>query len=221
MMPTRRTFASIACLTALLGLLHAGPSSAGPAEDYADGSKRYAQGDLIAAMPLLQRAADAGHAAAQAALAEIFDQSDNSTDAAEYFRKSALQGNADGQFGLGALLAAGQGTPKNLAEARKWIQLAAEQGQKLAINELALAYMNGGLDLPDEARRSPEALRWIMAAADNDYLTAMERLAAAYRSGELGLRVDAKAAAQWDARVNKARGTRQGRRNKKGASGNE
>lgn len=202
-------------LSVVLGFLCAGPCQAGPAEEYNDGAKRYGDGDLIAAMPLLRKSADAGHAAAQAMLAEILDQSDSSAEAVDYFRKAALQGNADGQFGLGALLAAGQGAPKDAAEGRKWILLAAEQGHKLAINELASAYIVGGLDIPDNARQSAEALRWIRTAAENEYLQAMERLAAAYRNGEFGLAADVKTAAQWEGRINKVRGIRQGQRNKK------
>lgn len=211
----RPTIASLARLSAVLALLHTGAAQAGPAEDYNDGTKRYADGDLIAAMPLLRKAADAGHAAAQAAIAEILDQADSSTEAVEYYRKSAVQGNAEGQFGLGAMLAAGQGTPKNLAEARKWITLAAEQDHKLAVNELALAYISGGLEIPDAQRQGADALRWIRAAADNGYITAMDKLAAAYRNGELGLAVDVKAAEHWAEKVRKIRGIRQGRRNKR------
>lgn len=201
-------------VTALL-IVAVGPVHAGPAEDYAEGAKRYVAGDLIAAMPLLTRAADGGHAAAQAAIGEILEQADSNEEAIEYFRKSAVQGNADGQFGLGTMLASGTGAAKNIAEARKWIVLAAEQGHKLAINELALAYIVGGLDIPEDRRQSAEALRWIRTAADNGYLTAMEKLAAAYRSGELGLNIDVKAADQWAEKIRKMRGAPKGRRNKK------
>ncbi len=162
----------------------------------------------MAAMPLLQRAADAGHAAAQAAMGEILDRADSGAEAIEYYRKSAAQGNADGQFGLGSMIAAGQAAPKNPHDARKWIVLAAEQGHKLAINELALAYISGGLDISEDARNSAEALRWIRAAAENRYLTAMEKLAAAYRSGELGLTIDVDAAERWTEEIRKSRGIR-------------
>jgi hypothetical protein len=40
----------------------------------------------------------------------------------------------------------------------------------------------------------------------------MERLVAAYRAGNLGVAVDAKMAKQWEDKMNKARGIRQGRR---------
>lgn len=216
MTPTYRRLATAARLAVALTLLQAaGHALAGPDDDYAAGTARYAVGDLIGAMPLLRGAADAGHAAAQAAIAEILAQSDSGAEAIEYFRKSATQGNADGQFGLGAMLAAGQNAPRNPAEARKWIELAAAQGHRLATNELAQAYISGGLDLSAEQRQGAAAQRWIRAAADNGYLSAMERLAAAYRAGELGLAVDVKAAEQWAEKSRKARGARKGRHNKR------
>jgi TPR repeat protein len=202
-------------LIALLSVFHGSAVLAGPAEDYEEGAKRYASGDLIAAMPPLRKAADAGNAPAQAMLAEIFAQSDSGAEAVVYYRKAALQGNAAGQFGLGAMLAGGEGAPKDVAEGRKWITRAAEQGHKQAINELALAYINGNLDIPAEARRSAEAMRWIRPAADHGFLPAMERLALAYRNGELGLTADAKAAGEWDEKVRKVLGLREGRRNKR------
>lgn len=212
--PAHRILAAAAGL-AVLAFLHAAPAQAGPAEDYAEGARHYAEGDVVAAMPLLQRAADAGHAAAQAAIGDILDQSDAGAEAIEYFRKSAAQGNADGEFGLGVMLAAGRAAARNLAEARKWITLAAEQGHPLAVNELALAYISGGLEIPDEARQGAEALRWIRTAADKGYVAAMEKLAAAYRNGELGLAVDLKAAEQWAEKIRKTQGISPGRRNKR------
>lgn len=211
----RHPLAAAASLAAVLATLHAGPVQAGPNEDYAEGSKRYFDGDIVTAMPPLRRAADAGHATAQALLGGILDHADSNEEAVEYFRKSAVQGNADGQFGLGNMLAVGEGVAKNVAEGRQWIERAAEQGHVLAINELAHAYINGALEVPEEARQGPVALRWINAAANNGYLQAMERLAVAYRNGELGLAADAAVAKQWDDKVRKLRGTRPGRRNKR------
>lgn len=206
---------SAARIATVIAVFHCGSAQAGPVEDYTEGARLYTAGDLVTAMPLLRRAADAGHAAAQAAIGEIVDQADSKEEAFGYFSKSAAQGNADGQFGLGVMLASGDGAPKNIAEARKWLVLAAEQGHKIAINELAFAYITGGLDIPENARQGTEALRWIRKAADNGYLTAMERLAAAYRGGELGLGVDLKAATEWTDKIHKIRGVPKGRRAKK------
>lgn len=215
MKKTRHTLAIVASIAAAMAALHSGPVCAGPAEDYAEGSQRYNSGDIVAAMPILRRGADGGHAAAQAMLAGILAHADSDPEAAEYFRKSAAQGNADGQFGYGNMLAIGQGTSKNVAEGRRWIEKAAAQGHVMAINEMAHAYISGDLDVPQEARQGPEALRWVKAAADNGYIAAMERMAAAYRAGDFGFGVDVKMAQQWDEKVRKARGIRQTRRNKR------
>lgn len=212
----RHTLTSAARIAAVIALLHCGPVRAGPAEDYAEGIKRHSAGDLTGAMPLLRRAADAGHAAAQALTAQIADQADSDEEAVEYFRKSALQGNADGQFGLGIMLATGEGVPTDLIEGGKWIALAAEQGHKMAVIELATAYINGGLGIPESERHGPAAQRWIRAAAEHGYLPAMEKLAIAYRGGELGLSADAKEADQWAEKVRKIRNVPKARRNRKG-----
>ncbi len=209
---TRRTIAMFSSLASLLCLLQLSPALAGPAEDYSEGSKHYESGDLITALPPLRKAADAGHASAQALLAEILQQADSGPEAIAYFRKAAVQGNADGQFGLGSMLAAGEGEDKNLGEALKWITKAAEQGHKLAINELALAYITGQLGVTEKQQQSADALRWINIAAENGYITAMEKLASAYRNGELGLAVDLKLADQWTETTRKALGLKKERR---------
>lgn len=185
---------------------------AAPEDDYKQGAKSLAQGDLVTAMSLLRKAADAGHAAAQAAYAQILDRSDSDEDAVAYFRKSADQGNADGQFGLGAMLASGQGVKRDVAAARKWITLAAEQGHKLAINELALAHLTGGLGFAAEVRNDQESLRWIRRAGESDFLPAVEGLADAYRNGKFGLDPDPRKADEWAAKARKLRGLKEKRK---------
>jgi len=211
----RHSLVAAAGIAAAVAAMYSASAAAGPAEDYAEGSTRYNSGDIVAAMPMLRRAADGGHAAAQAMLAGILAHADSDPEALEYFRKSAAQGNADGQLGYGNMLAIGQGTKKDVAEGRRWIEKAAEQGHPTAINQMAHAYMSGEFDTPEEARKGAEALRWIKAAADSGYIAAMERMAAAYRAGDFGFGVDVKAAQQWEEKVRKARGIKQTRRNKR------
>lgn len=178
---------------------------AGQLEDYTAGLKAYDAGDLVGAIPLLRSAADAGHAPAQALVGYIYDYSEFDEDAVDYYRKAADQRNADGQFGLGSMLSVGKGIKKDPVEARRLITLAAEQGHKLAINVLALAYLKGQLDIAESERESEAALRWIKLAADGDYLPAVDALIQAYRSGGLGLSVDAVAANRWQAKANELR----------------
>lgn len=178
---------------------------AGPAEDYAAGGKIYESGDVVGAMPILRRSADSGYAPAQALLAYIFDYSEYDEDAVVYYRKAADQGNANGQFGLGTMLSLGKGVKKNLAEARRWITLAAEQGHKQAINVMAQAYLGGQLDISENERQGEDALKWVKLAADNGYLLAIDSLVLAYRNGSMGLAADAAAASYWQAKANELR----------------
>lgn len=182
------------------------PAFAGPEEDYQAGTKAYREGDVIGAMAVLRKAADARHPAAQALLADILDKAEFNEEAVAYYRKSAAQGNPDGEFGLGVMYSAGEGVKRDLVEARAWITRAADKGHRLAINELARAYMAGGLGVDDAQRNSPAALQWIRRAADNGYVPALEYLARAYRSGALGLAVDLKQAEILESRVKAMRG---------------
>ena len=198
-----------------LCLLCLSPAWAGPEEDFAEGSKTYSVGDVVGAMPKLRQAADAGHAGAQALFGNILEQADDRPEAAKYYKKAADQGNADGQFGYAALLASGDGIEKNVVQARRWLETAAKQGHKMAINELALAYLRGGLDIPDSERKSAAGLEWVQLSAENGFLPAMDAMVVAHRDGEFGLPADAKAAAKWTEKINKIRGVRQtGRRNR-------
>lgn len=179
---------------------------AAPEDDYQKGAKSYAEGDVVTAMPHLKTAADAGHAVAQALYALILDRADSDDEAVQYYRKSAEQGNADGQYGYGTMLSSGEGIARDVELGRQWLTRAAEQGHKLAINELALAYMRGQLGVSEEARNSQDALRWIQLAAENKFVPAMEAMAEAYRNGSYGLGPDAKMAEDWMARARQAKG---------------
>ena len=193
-----------------------GHAWAGPNEDYQTGAKAYREGDLIGAMAPLRRSADAGHAGAQALLGYILDKAEFDEEAVAYFRKSAAQGHADGQYGLGAMYAAGEGVTKDAAEARRLITLAADQGHQLATNTLAQAYLSGNLGIGDAERKSPEALARLRKAVDLDYLPAIDALAAAYRSGDYGLTTDAKEAERLTAHASKLRGVKKAARGRSG-----
>lgn len=203
----------------VLAVLLSSPVFAGAPEDFADGSKAYLAGDVVGSMPLLRRAADAGHAPAQVMLGDILDKSEFDEEAVVYFRKAADQGSADGQFGLGSMYSSGEGVKKDLAIARKWITMAAEQGQKQAIGVMAQAFISGQLNVSEQERQGEEARRWIRKSADLGYLPAVDALMLAYRNGEFGLEPDAAEAARWQAKGNELRnilpGSRKGKaRNK-------
>ena len=182
-------------------------AQAGPNEDYQAGFKSFQDGDVVGAMTPLRNAANAGHAKAQVLLAEILDRSEFDEDAVALYRKAAEQGDTDGMFGLGAMLAAGEGVKKKDPLAgRQWIQKAAELGHKQSINVMAQAYLKSELGFTDAERETPQALQWITQAAENDYLPALDVLIAAYSQGNRwGLAVNKQLADQYQAQANKIR----------------
>lgn len=179
---------------------------ASPEDDYRAGSKAFYGGDFVQAMALLRKPADAGHAPSQSLLGYILDKAELNDEAVVYYRKAAEQNDADGQFGLGSMYAAGEGVKRDLAEARKWITRAAEKGHAGAINVLAQAYINGALGIDESERNGAEALRWVRRAADSGHLPAVERLALAYRTGGYGLAINLEQAQALEAKAKAARG---------------
>lgn len=191
---------------ALLLLCQAGVVRAAPEDDFRAGSEAYRSGDVVQAMAVLKKSADAGHAPSQALLAYILDKAEFNDEAFAYYRKAAAQGDPDGEFGLGSMYAAGEGVKRDTAEARKWITRAAEKSHASAINALAEAYIKGELGIEESQRNSTEALRWVRRAADSGNLPATERLAIAYRTGAYGLSVDLQQAEALDAKARAIRG---------------
>lgn len=179
---------------------------AAPEDDFREGSEAYRTGDVVRAMALLRKPADAGHAPSQALLAYILDKAEFNEEAVAYYRKAAEQGDAEGEFGLGTMYASGEGVKRDLSEARKWITRAAEKNHASAVVTIAHAYMQGGLGIEEAERNGVAALGWIRRAADAGNVPAMETLALAYRRGTYGLSVDVKQAEALDAKVRAARG---------------
>jgi TPR repeat protein len=133
----------------------AAAAAAGPVQDTTRADWEVARGDLKAALPLWQRAADQGHAPAQARLGDILDKSEEDEDAVAWYRKAAAQNNADGEFGLGQMYAKGEGVPKDLVKAQEHLLRAAKMNHTGAINVLMQAYRVGGLGLtPDPVQAS-------------------------------------------------------------------
>jgi len=178
---------------------------AGPVEDFEAGRKAFRTGDIVTAMGPLKRASEAGHAAAQALYGQILDRSELDEEAVAWFRKSAEQNDPDGQFGLGSMLASGEGVIRDPIAARSWIEKAAVQGHGLAINLLAQSYINGQLGVTEAERSSPQALAILKQAADLDFLPAIEALAQAYAKGGYGAVPDPAAAEAYARKANEKR----------------
>lgn len=206
----------LALLMAGLGVM-SGPALADPDADVKEAWERFYQGDVVTAMKLLRGPADAGHAPSQVLLAFILDKSELDAEAVAYYQKAVAQGNADAQFELGVLYAAGEGVGKDNSEALRLVGLAAAQGHAAATNTLAEAYLSGRMGIDAAAAESPAALAAVEKAARNNLLPAVDAMAAAYASGRWGLLPDPEKAAQYRKQASSLRGSpsdgqRRGRR---------
>jgi len=116
--------------------------------------------------PALLARAQAGNAAAQIELGEAFAAGKtverDLSQAAEWYRKAAVQGSVDGEMHLANLLRdGGKGFPRNPVEAAKWFQKAAEAGDVTAQAAVGVLYQYGQ-GLP---RNEVEAYFWFDLAA--------------------------------------------------------
>jgi len=112
--------------------------------------------------------ADGGDSFAQHTLGSIYDNgrgiSKDRDMAIKYYRLSAEQGNALGQFNLGSLLF---NYKNNKAEGAAWIIKSAEQGLALGQYNLGVLYENG-----DIVGHKSEAVMWLKMAKDQGYVEA-------------------------------------------------
>jgi TPR repeat protein len=115
-------------------------------------------------------------------------------DAKAGFERLAQAGNADAQFYLGRMAAAGLGVPKDPAAATALFRRAAEQGHAESQARLGSQYFlgTGGL-----AKSYPEAARWSRLAAEQGHGGAAYNLAKLYHSGGDGLAADPAEAQKW------------------------
>lgn len=206
-----RFWQSAVAVALVLGI-GTGSANAGPEEDFASGMVSYRRADFVTAMPLLRKAADAGHTEAQVVLASILDTAESDEEAVAYYRKAAAAGNLDGIFGLGTMLGAGEGAKKDVKEAKVLITRAAEGGHKLAIRSLAQVYLRGELEITEEQRKGAEALKWITLASDDGFMPALEALEKAQRAGDYGLTPDVAKADALKRRIAELKGVRDKKR---------
>lgn len=200
-------------LALTISLLLAWSVHAGPEEDYEAGLKSYRDGDVVGAMAPLKKAADAGHTKGMVLYAEVLNRAEFSEEALQLYRKAAEIGDPDGMLGYAAMLANGEGSgsgkkkEKKPAEARGWLEKAAELGHEHAINTLAQSYIRNELGLTNADRNSPQAAKWIEQAAKLDFLPAVEILEQAHRAGGiLAVPVDLKLAEQYRIQAHRLKG---------------
>ena len=141
---------------------------AGPAEDYAQADAALASGDLPTGMALMRKAADQNHAKAQARLGDLLRSADSEVEAVAMYRKSAEQGEAAGEFGLGRAYADGAGVKKDPVAALEWYRKAEKKNYAPALDALARAHRAGSLGLPrdlDKAKAYDERVRALTTQA--------------------------------------------------------
>ena len=168
-------------------------------DDFNAGRKAYLAGDVVAAMTPLRRAADAGYAPAQSLYGYILEKAEYNEEAAQYFRRAAEQGDADGQYGLGILYAAGEGVARDAGTARDWLERAGNQGHALAVVALSQAFLSGRLGFKTDPADAG-GVGWVRKAGELDSIPALAYLAQGYRSGAFGA-PDFKEADRLDARI--------------------
>jgi uncharacterized protein len=117
------------------------------ANPLSEGLAAYKRGDYVTVMRLLRPLADQGVVLAQFSLGLMYANGkgvpQDSTQAANWFRKAADQGNADAQANLGAMYAKGKGVSQDSIQAVDWFRKAADQGNADAQASLGWMYATG------------------------------------------------------------------------------
>ena len=103
----------------------------------------------------------------------------NYSEAVEWYRKSAEQGNASGQANLGYMYSNGYGVTKDYAEAIKWYRKSAEQGDAVGEVNLGFMYRNGFGVAKDEA----EAVKWYRKSAEQGNSVGQRNMGVVYENG--------------------------------------
>ena len=104
----------------------------------------------------------------------------------------ADQGNAEAQFGLGAMYYYGEGVSQDFGQAFSWTQKAAEQGLAEAQYNLGILYYSG----QGVARDDTKAVYWYQKAADQGFAEAQNNLGLMYMNG-FGVSQDPAKANEW------------------------
>jgi TPR repeat protein len=85
----------------------------------------------------------------------------NTAEAVEWFRRAAEQGNALAQYNLGVMYEHGEGVPKDLVQAHKWVSLAASSGRPKARE--VLTRMERDMTKKQQAEADKLAREWYEA----------------------------------------------------------
>lgn len=191
-----------------LALVTVTPAAFADAEaDFQKGREAYRVNDIVGAMAPLKKAADTGHAAAQALYGTILDTAELDEEAVIYLKKAAEQGDMDGEYGLAKMYLTGEAKAPDSAEAGRLMRSAAAKGQRTAVVTLAFAYIRHDKRLDAENTETKEAGEILLKAADLGEVDAIKAVAHGYRTGKYGFAADPAKAEQWDARLADILGT--------------
>jgi localization factor PodJL len=117
----------------------------------------------------------------------------NQPNALIELKSVAELGHAPAQFYLGKLYEKGEsGLKKDLVEARRWTERAAQGGDRRAMHNLAMAYVEG----TGGTKNSTAAAQWFRRAADLGLVDSQFNLASLYEQG-LGVSQNAAEAYKW------------------------
>jgi TPR repeat protein len=137
--------------------------------------------DYARALPLLQKAAHAGHTYAMTNLGLLYDNgwgvAQDYRKAREWYQKGADAGNPNAMLGLGMLYDYGRGVAKDYGKAREWYQKGA--GNTNAMLGLGVLYHCGWGVAQDYGK----AHEWYQKGADAGNTNAMINLGALYSNG--------------------------------------
>lgn len=147
---------------------------------------------------LIQQSADAGSAEGAHRLALVFAQGDGGTPrndarAAELFARAAEKGHRRAQLNLGTLYLRGQGVPRDLIQARAWLEKAAVDGDPYALYVLGRAMEESMGPVGADSIRATDLYR---QAAEKGHPSAALRYGMALADGS-GVKRDAVAAHRW------------------------
>ncbi|MBX9944814.1 MAG: sel1 repeat family protein [Reyranella sp.] len=147
---------------------------------------------------LIQQSADAGSAEGLHRLALVFAHGEGGTPrndarAAELFERAAEKGNRRAQLNLGTLYLRGQGVPRDLIQARAWLEKAAAGGDPYALYALGRAMSEGAANAPGDQVRAADLYR---RAAEKGHPQAAMRYGLLLGEG-IGIKRDTAAAHRW------------------------
>lgn len=156
------------------------------------------RGATAEGLRLIQRAADAGSSEGQHRLGLIYARGDagqprNDARAAELFTKAAEQGHRRAQTNLGLLYLRGQGVPRDLVQARAWLEKAASDGDPYAMYALGRAMDDSAPPVAADATRAADLFR---RAAEKGHPLAALRYGLALSEGA-GVKKDLPASHRW------------------------